>query len=285
MHSIVVKAYAKINLGLEVLRKRPDGYHDIRSVFVAVDLHDEVRLAPFDDLDVSCNPAMTARPEQNLAYRAAETMLSHPSAVGKGAKITVTKHIPAGGGLGGGSSDAAAVLIGLRSLYGLSVDATTLHAMAASLGSDVPFFLHGGTALVEGRGERITPVDVALPYHIVLVLPGIHVDTATAYRGIRPRGHEPDHDLLQVIANIADQGHLLQNDFEVSVFAQHPYLHEIKMRLLELGAIYASMSGSGSSMFGLFTSVENADTLRSAFPGMDVYVCHAVHHDTSQRTP
>lgn len=273
MQDIIISAFAKINLGLEVLRKRPDGYHDIRSVFVAIDLADEVRLAPSEHLDVSCIPAMTARPEQNLAYLAAQTMLSHPSAAGKGAKILLTKHIPAGGGLGGGSSDAAAVLLGLREMYALPITDAEMHTMAASIGSDVPFFLHGGSALIEGRGELVTPVQLTLPYHVVLVLPGIHVETAAAYRGVIPRGTVSTRDLMQDIANIDGCQSHVRNDFEVSVFAQHPVLQEIKQRLLTLGASYASMSGSGSTMYGLFTSVDNVDTMRAAFPGMDVYVC------------
>lgn len=273
MQDIIVYAYAKINLGLEVLRKRPDGYHDIRSVFVAIDLADEVRFAPSEHLDVSCIPAMTARPEENLAYRAARSMLSHPSAAGKGAKIIVTKHIPAGGGLGGGSSDAAAVLLGLRRMYDLPISDAELHTMAASIGSDVPFFLHGGSALVEGRGEHITPVHLTLPYHVVLVLPGLHVETAGAYRGVTPRGEHPVRDLVKDVESIDLTCEHIQNDFERSVFAQHPVLQDIKHRLLAHGATYAAMSGSGSTMYGLFTSVDNVDLLRASFPGMDVYVC------------
>ena len=267
-------ACAKINLGLEVLRKRPDGYHDIRSAFALIDLADSIQVFPSTTIDVSCEPAMTAAPEQNLAFRAAQAILTHPSARGLGAKIVLRKRIPAGGGLGGGSSDAAAVLRAIRTMYALPVTDTELHQLALSIGSDVPYFLTGGTALVEGRGDIITQIDMDLPYHIVVVVPHIHVPTATAYAGIKAAESLSVYDFLHTLENKDIYKLYLKNDFEVVVFSQYPVLKEIKSALYDLGAIYASMSGSGSTMYGLFPHVDNfAARVRQAYPNMDVMDC------------
>lgn len=274
---IVRQAFAKINLGLEVLRKRPDGYHDIRSVFATISLADDVAIQRDTTIDVVCIPAMTAVPTDNLAYRAAATILAHPSAQGRGAKITLQKRIPAGGGMGGGSSDAAAVLTGIRDLYDLPITPSELHAMALSVGSDVPFFLTGGLALVEGRGETITPLDIQLPYTVLVVFPHIHVDTKAAYSHITPMEREDTATFLKYVDDIATYGNELHNDFELSVFSNHHILQQVKDMLYEKGALYASMSGSGSTMYGLFTNVDNfASDLQDRFPGMATHTCSFV---------
>lgn len=271
--TIHVTAHAKLNLGLEILRKRPDGFHDIRSVFATISVADDITVTPSTTIDVECIPAMTDKPEQNLAYKAAQAILAHPSATGRGAKITLRKRIPAGGGLGGGSSDAAAVLMAIRSLYDLPISSEELHALAASLGSDIPFFLTGGTALVEGRGEIVTPVDIHIPYSVVVVFPHIHVDTAEAYQMIRPYERGSSDTLIEAVATIDRSGTHVVNDFEQAVLSKHTILQHVKDVLLNHGALYASMSGSGSTMFGLFTTVDNFASIRSALPGMDVLHC------------
>lgn len=271
--TIHVPAHAKLNLGLEILRKRPDGYHDIRSVFATISVADDISVTPSTMIELECIPEMTDKPEQNLAYKAAQAILAHPAARGRGAKITLRKRIPAGGGLGGGSSDAAAVLVAIRALYDLSISTVELHSIAASLGSDVPFFLTGGTALVEGRGERVTPVDIHIPYHVVVVFPHVHVNTAEAYQIIQPRDRGSSQTLLEAVATIDRSGLHVINDFEQAVFAKHNILQHVKDALLTHGALYASMSGSGSTMFGLFTDVDNFAELRRALPGMDVLQC------------
>ena len=283
--TIHVPAHAKLNLGLEILRKRPDGFHDIRSVFATISVADDITVSPSSAIELECIPAMTDKPEQNLAYKAAQAILAHPSALGRGAKITLRKRIPAGGGLGGGSSDAAAVLLAIRALYDLPISSEELHALAASLGSDIPFFLIGGTALVEGRGEIVTPVDIHIPYSVIVVFPHIHVDTAEAYRTIQPHDRGSSQTLLEAVAAIDRSGAHVINDFEQAVFSKHNILQRVKDVLLNNGALYASMSGSGSTMFGLFTSVDNFAELCSALPGMDVLHCTFTSAQRPTSTP
>lgn len=281
MNGLRLRACAKINLGLEVLRKRDDGYHDINSLFIAIDLHDEISIQPADGIEVVCEPAVTDRPNDNLAARAAHTLGSLPSAHGQGAKITVAKQIPTGGGLGGGSSDAATTLVGLNRFWNFPADDVTLRTMAASLGSDVPFFLHPSVALVQGRGDAITRLDIDLPFVVVLVVPGIHVSTPWAYSTLGITGEQRATDLMRSLRQSIDDHHDMprrfRNDFEPVVFAQHPVLSSIKQQLYEEGAVYASMSGSGSTMYGLYTDVDKARTAASAFGNMAVYICSPVN--------
>ncbi len=283
--TIHVTAHAKLNLGLEILRKRPDGYHDIRSVFATISVADDISVSPSSTIELECIPEMTDKPEQNLAYKAAKAILAHPSADGRGAKITLRKRIPAGGGLGGGSSDAAAVLTAIRSLYDLPINSEELHTLAASLGSDIPFFLTGGTALVEGRGEIVTPVDIHIPYSVIVVFPHIHVDTAEAYQMIRPYERGSSETLLEAVATIDRSSTQVINDFEQAVFPKYTILQHVKDVLLNHGALYASMSGSGSTMFGLFTSVDTFAELRSALPQMDVLRCTFTSAQPRSNTP
>jgi len=285
-NGVRIQAFAKLNLGLEVLHKRSDGYHNIRSVFATISLADLIDIQPSDTLELDCLPAMTTSPTENLAYRAAATILAHPSANGRGAKITLRKRIPAGGGLGGGSADAAAVLMGLQDLYELPISDDELHTMALSIGSDVPFFLTGGSAIVEGRGESVTPVSLQLPYKVIIVLPHIHVDTKDAYAHMKPHDRGTTQSFLQIFDNIDTYKDQLVNDFESYVFAQHPILQQVKTSLYEKGALYASMSGSGSTMYGLFTDVDNfAAELQDIYPSMDVVACDFVPATTPRTQP
>lgn len=283
MESFQLSACAKINLGLEILRKRPDGYHDIRSIFVGVDLCDTLDVEDADESACTCIPPMTVQASDNLVVKAMEAYRSAFPSDQRTAKITVTKRIPAGGGLGGGSSDAGHTLVALARLNGrdpFGPDATVLYHVAASIGSDVPFFLNPTVALVEGRGEIITPLPFTLPWTVLLVCPGIHINTALAYSTLGISGGKPGSDMVENLRKcIEDQGRLtdlFHNDFESTVFTQHPVLAVIKQRLLDNQAIYAAMSGSGSTMFGLFTSVENAERARSAFADSTTYICQPI---------
>jgi 4-diphosphocytidyl-2-C-methyl-D-erythritol kinase len=179
-----------------------------------------------------------------------------------GARISIKKKIPVGAGLGGGSSDAAAVLKALQSLWGLSLDMQTLHSMALQLGSDVPYFLEGTSAYAEGRGERLTPMELKLPYWIVLVNPNIHISTPWAYSRLseQRKGSFPDRPhLIDQIGPTPAAGILqAKNDFEEIVFPEYPQIGKIKLQLKELGAELSLMSGSGSTMFGLFSDMVSA---------------------------
>lgn len=270
---MLLSAPAKINLGLQVLRRRPDGYHDINTVFAAVDLCDELELTARDDGRIVCrvegNAQLAEEPaENNLCVRAARA-LREAAGVREGAELLLRKHIPTGAGLGGGSSDAAAVLAGCARLWNLSVPPADLAEIGAQLGSDVPFFLGSGPAVARSRGEVLEPLDLFLPWTVLLVNPGIHVPTPWAYRALNRTGSLPADDLAAALRGGTEHPHLLRerlvNDFEEAVFAEHPELKRIKERMYDAGALLALMSGSGSTMFGLFADGEGARKGESAF--------------------
>ncbi len=272
MPDLRITAPAKINLGLEVLRRRSDGYHDINTVFAAIDLCDEIRLSPRADGRVLCR-VEGARElkagEKNLCVRAARLLQHRDGAGERGIDITLVKRIPIGAGLGGGSSDAAAVLRGASLLWEIPIGADELMRMALELGSDVPFFLRGGTAHAALRGEQLTPVDLPLPYTVLLVNPGIHISTPWAYRTIGRTGERPATDLIEGLRQgVADPARLssaLVNDFEDGIFAEYPRLRKIKESLYSAGAVLALMSGSGSTMLGLFCDPNSAAAAQGRF--------------------
>jgi 4-diphosphocytidyl-2-C-methyl-D-erythritol kinase len=268
-----LRAFAKLNLGLRILYKRSDGYHELRTVFQTISLADR--------LDIAVTPASETRvliegtPEipDNLAEKAARLALEAMS-IQADVRINLKKNIPAGAGLGGGSSDAAAVLLALPVLAGATIENGRLFSIAAQLGSDVPFFLHGGTALGLGRGEELYPLPAPPKTHALLVAPAIHSSTAEAYR-----------DLSQTLTSIALQNKLAsfqqqlwaglngfpENDFEAVVFARYPELSQIRDRLLNLGAKQAMMTGSGSAIFGVFADQAGLDAAMGSFPAEKVF--------------
>jgi len=273
--SIKLKACAKLNLRLEVLGKRPDGYHDLWSVFHLVTLCDELEFQPLENgrIVLSCNDGHLPVNEKNLAVKAARLLQRSFGSKEKGgsqddwlpgAKITLTKNIPVGAGLGGGSSDAAAALQGLAELWGLELSGPEFHDLALELGSDVPFFLTGGTALVTGRGENIKPLDWKQTCHFVIVYPGFGVSTAWAYKNLKiPLTKGPGFSkIINYDLSLGpDHGWwsgFLHNDLEKAVIPSHPQIDQIKQRLVQSGALGALMSGSGSSVFGIFPNAEAA---------------------------
>jgi 4-diphosphocytidyl-2-C-methyl-D-erythritol kinase len=268
-----LKAFAKINLGLRVLYKRPDNYHEIRTVFQTISLADE--------LDVEYSPAQATSVEiegtphipDNLVERAARLVL-HTLETDARVHFRLKKRIPAGAGLGGGSTDAAAVLLALPVLAGKAIEPETLHSLAAQLGSDVPFFLHGGTALGLGRGEELYPLPDRPATRALLVSPNVHSGTAEAYRDLSERlTTNPlqnklfsfQEEVWEAAEGASDAP--LQNDFEEGVFRRHPELGLIADRLIRSGAKPVAMTGSGSSIFGIFSGREQLARSRQAFPG------------------
>jgi 4-diphosphocytidyl-2-C-methyl-D-erythritol kinase len=230
---------AKINIGLDVLRRREDGFHDIRTLMVPVEgLCDvlEISRVGNDFVFVQTGAPVDCAPEDNLCMRACRLM-QREYGIG-GAKIHLHKIIPSGAGLGGGSADAALVIKGLNTLFGLRLDDEVLEKLAATLGSDTPFFIRNRPAVATGRGEILTPAENPFAgKHIIIVKPDIHISTREAYSGVVPR--EPEVPLRE-------------NAFEAHLFAAHPLLARIKQALVDHGAIYASMSGSGSAIYGVF---------------------------------
>ncbi|MBE0643378.1 MAG: 4-(cytidine 5'-diphospho)-2-C-methyl-D-erythritol kinase [Bacteroidetes bacterium] len=264
-----IRSYAKINLGLRVLGRRADGFHDLVTVFHLVDLFDTLQFEITDgSISLESNRDDIPTDDGNLCVRAARLLLEQQR--GMGVHIVLHKNIPAGAGLGGGSSNAAAVLRYLPSLLGLSFPEEELLEMAAMLGSDVPFFLQDGSALARGRGEVLEHFSWQCPWWIVLVNPGIHVSTAWAYGSLRLDAQPEEADLRTTLREAYDDPNaialLLHNDFERTVIEAHPAIGEAKQRLLDGGASGALMSGSGSSVFGLFPDESAARDCAAGFP-------------------
>ena len=274
MNAISLTSCAKINLGLRVLRKRPDGFHEIATILQAIDLFDDIEIAPLTDgtIEVRCDhPEVPSGPE-NLAHRAArlvqkETGGGTGGETGgeKGCRIVIRKRIPPAAGLGGGSSNAAAVLIGLNRLWQLSLSGRQLARMAARLGSDLPFFLQGGTVLARGRGEVLTPLRMKADFHLVVVKPDLSISTAWAYGQAKipltSNSKFVKLNSLKEITSLDQVLSLVDNDLEQAVETAYPLIAEIKSDLLSKGAIAAAMSGSGSAVYGIVESREAARRL------------------------
>ncbi|HEV2707042.1 MAG TPA: 4-(cytidine 5'-diphospho)-2-C-methyl-D-erythritol kinase [Pyrinomonadaceae bacterium] len=275
-------AYAKINLSLRVLGRRVDGYHEIRTVFQTITLHDTLEFERLDSerLELTCDDPGIPTDESNLVLRAALALREH-FGVGRGARIRLEKRIPAQGGLGGGSADAAVSLIGLARLWELPTSVAELARLGARLGADVPFFLTGGTALGTGLGTDITPLEDVPVKALVLVAPGVGVSTVEAYKALNADAlTKPDSAVILHVsraeAQISDSlCEVLCNDFEPVVFRLQPEIERAKKRLLDMGARCALMSGSGSSVFGVFDEAGEArraaaelsgETLWQVFP-------------------
>lgn len=261
-------APAKLNLGLHVRRRRPDGYHDIETVMVPLAWADRLAATPADAVTLSCSDASLPTDGRNLVVRAAEALAAwvraEPTQM-RGANLFLDKRVPYGAGLGGGSSDAAAALRLLAEWWTLDVPPHAMHALAAGLGSDVPFFLDAVPALATGRGETLTPLvgpggePYALPFWLTVVVPPVHVSTADAYRLVVPDdGDRPDLAAL-VATNDPDRWRReLVNDFQGPVEALHPEVASARAGLTAAGAAYASLSGSGSAVFGVFEAEAEA---------------------------
>lgn len=251
-------APAKINLGLRILGRRPDGFHDILSLFQTVTLADTLTAGRLDGPRLVCDDGNVPLDGNNLVLRAEDLFMERFGLMER-AGFTLEKRIPMGGGLGGGSSDAAAALRALRDLHAVDCADGELAGIAARLGSDVPFLITGGTAFVEGRGERVTTLRLPFDLTYVIVHPGFGVSTAWAYgslEGFRDDGGRYAH----VMGRLASGGGVdvdefiacLVNDFEPTVFRANPVLSGLKARLLDMGACAAFMTGSGACLVGIF---------------------------------
>ncbi len=254
------RAYAKINIGLRVTEKRADGYHEITTVFHRIELFDDITLSPARDVTVVSTDPEVPSGESNICHAAAAMLRQHLG-TGAGVRIDVTKRIPAGAGLGGGSADAAAVLRRLPALWGESVSAHDLRAMALRLGSDVPFFLGDESAVGIGRGETLEYFRLDVPFAILLCTPPVRVSTAWAYAHIVPRPG-PVEDLRSILLRgMADPSILrnhIANDFESPVFQEYPVIRSIRDLMVDDGALFVSMSGSGSTVYGFFPDAGRA---------------------------
>ena len=281
--SVRLPAFAKINLHLHVLGRRPDGYHELRTIFQTISLRDTLELSisrrPGIALEVSDN-SLPSGPE-NLVYRAIETIRCE-TGFGGGVRAHLVKRIPVARGLGGGSSDAAAALIGMLRLTGQKVTLARLIEIAAGLGADVPFFLFGGRALAVNRGDEIYPLTDNARRAIVVVSPrDISVSTKEAYQWLSAeltnRAEPPN--IWGFCALCWSRPGKASNDFEGPVFRRHPRLGEIRDRLLERGAAEAALAGSGSAVFGVFRNQAQARRAAREFPEDPVFVVETLSRE------
>ncbi|WKN45134.1 4-(cytidine 5'-diphospho)-2-C-methyl-D-erythritol kinase [Tunicatimonas pelagia] len=266
---MVVFPNAKINLGLHVVSKREDGYHNIETCFVPIPLRDILEVIESKAFQFTTSGlSIPGKPEDNLCVRAYELLQTDFDL--PPVQIHLHKIIPMGGGLGGGSSNASFLLRSLNELFSLSLTDDRLEGYASQLGSDCPFFIRNQPVLASGTGNEFQEISLDLSgKHIVLVFPDISVSTAEAYAKVVPRQVNPSmpsaslHELIKQSAEKWTDN--LANDFEASVFARYPVLEDIKKQLYDAGAFYASMSGSGSTMYGLFPQAPDISDLSRTY--------------------
>ena len=294
MADVRIPAFAKINLRLDILGKRSDGFHELRTIFQTISLCDELRLRASRSTEIALSiegnqPLSAEPPEKNLVYRAVDE-LRRELRIRSGAQIHLKKTIPAGRGLGGGSSDSAAALLGYLRLTKKKLAPARLLEIASSLGADVPFFLLGGRALGVNKGDEIYPLPDIPKLQILVVSPKeIHVPTPDAYRWLEAgplalTNSAGTSKLFEFCAlSWSAQGSGLSNDFEGPVFQRHPRLDQIKRELLQRGAAEASLAGSGSAVFGVFPSPALARRAAVGFPHDQTFVCETVSRDRYAR--
>jgi 4-diphosphocytidyl-2-C-methyl-D-erythritol kinase len=265
VRSVSLPSFAKINLDLRILGTRPDGYHSLRTVFQSLALFDTVTVSTRrGPLAVTCDEPDIPTDQRNLVWKAAS--LLHRTTMGKQSAprdiaIDLRKRVPSEAGLGGGSSNAAMTLLALNKLWKLNLDLPSLMRIGARLGADVPFFLSGGTALGLERGDEIYPLTDMPPVHVVILRPGFGVATAEAYKWFDEETRRALKDPVprQIPPGWPAWSATLRNDLEPPVVRHHPAIGRIRQSLLDAGAAFAAMSGSGSAVFGLF---ERADAAR-----------------------
>ncbi len=266
--TMIVKAYAKINLGLRILRKRVDGFHDIETVFHRINLFDEITFENSDNISLECNDPVIPTDDNNLCIRAVK-LLKLKYNITTGVHISLKKNIPVGAGLGGGSSDAACILQNLTKFWKIDTEQDDLFQLASQLGSDVPYFLTNGTAHATGRGEKLEYFELDVPYWIVIVFPSIHISTSWAYGNLKLRSIIDNKSLKDILIKHINYPKILkkkiQNDFEELVSENYSDIKKIKLYLYECGAEFVQLSGSGSSVFAFFKEEQVAMATTTSF--------------------
>ncbi len=263
---MTIKAKAKINIGLNVIRKRDDGYHDLETFFYPLaNLYDIIEIEKSDKFTIDVNPPIDLPTKDNLIFRAVKH-LEKITGEKINVKIKLKKNIPIGGGLGGGSSDAAATLKAVNLLFKLNLPTKELKKIALLLGSDVPFFIEEKPAFGFSRGEVLEYFSLSVDYPILLVNPQIHISTSETFSKIKP-GPAPISikEILQQYPAPSDWRGKIKNDFEEVIFPRYPLLQKIKENLYESGAVFALMSGTGSTLYGIFESRNDALKAKEIF--------------------
>lgn len=275
---LTILAPAKLNLSLDIIGTREDGYHLLRSIMKTITLYDTIQLKKSDRISLNCNQEEISTGRDNLAYQAA-TAFFETTGIAGGVSITLEKNIPFGAGLGGGSSDAAATLTGLNQLYQTDLSLEELSLCGISIGADVPFFLSGGTALIEGIGERYTQLKNFMPCWFVVVKPAFSVSTPEAYQ-LFDRLEQVLHPNTDSLINAIMQQDLpsfCQKAGNVLEYAvDMPEISQLKEQLRLFGAVYSAMTGSGSAVFGIFVSQKAAKSAASYLQkeGVKTFLCH-----------
>ncbi|MBX7151798.1 4-(cytidine 5'-diphospho)-2-C-methyl-D-erythritol kinase [bacterium] len=279
--TLEIISYAKINLGLKIVRRRDDGYHDIETIFKAIDLHDIISIQKNTHQTLTCNRQDVPLDDSNICVKALHA-LEKVTQQSINVSIHIEKTIPIGAGLGGGSSNGAGVLIGCNRLFGLNLDEKTLFELGASLGSDVPFFVgqllgKGSTAIGRGRGEILEFIPWPLNEKVLLINPLIHIATPWAYQNYKTfLSPEKKTELTHAFSAPLSFSLSMENDFEPLVFSEFPQIRSIKQALESENAVISRMSGSGSTVFGLFNSTADIDRIQSKFSGHFTAVCRFV---------
>lgn len=258
-------APAKVNFRLDVLKKRPDGYHELRMIMQRIDLCDEIEISTRQEpgISLSCLHPYVPQDNRNIVWKAAEEMLQL-SAKDVGIDIKMKKNIPVGAGLGGGSSDAATTLMGLNDLLGTGLTDPQLITIGLKLGADVPFFIYKKPAVAEGVGENLRPLEHIPKLWLVLVNPAIHVSTSWVYRNLNLTSEKVAAKLPFLYKSAADVCSILANDLESVTISKYPVIARIKEKLMAAGAYGALMSGSGSTVFAVFDSEDAAKSALAA---------------------
>ncbi len=267
LDKISLLSFAKINLCLYVLGKRKDGFHDIISVMQAIDLADQLQLTKISSgIEIDCDHPAVPSGRTNLAYLAAKAFFEKCK-MKSGVRIKINKKIPPAGGLGGGSSNAAYVLKGLNELYQTGLSREELSEIGKEIGSDVPFFFSFGQALIKGRGEKVSHIDMFDDYWLVLVNPGFEISTVSAYgalkMGLTTGKIEVNLKICREKLSFFDAVSSWENHLEVAVCRNYPIIRKVKQTLINLGAIKSSMSGSGPTVYGLFETQSKAEEVRA----------------------
>jgi 4-diphosphocytidyl-2-C-methyl-D-erythritol kinase len=278
-----LEAHAKINLSLDIVGKREDGYHLLSMVMQSMELHDIVELLPLPEgIMLECDKEYVPLDERNIAYKAAR-LIQETYGVKEGVKIRITKRIPVAAGLAGGSADAAAVLKGMNTLFSLGLSEEELMALGLKIGADVPFCLRGGTCLCEGIGEKVTSLKPFKDWIVLLVKPPFGVSTKDAYGSFDLsliKKHVETDKLIAAMENddLKNMGYAMRNLLENVVLRKHPMLKNLKQTLLRYGAEVSLMSGSGPTVYGIFTDPQAAQNAAKALDknGNEVILTHTI---------
>lgn len=278
-----VKANAKINLALRITGKRADGYHNLSTIFQEIDFCDYLTFTPASEYALTTSLPDLPTDERNLCTRAYRLLQKAFNPKTEFA-IHLIKHIPQGAGLGGGSADAAAVLKFLNQAWELHLNPQQLQRIGRQLGADVPFFIRGGTQGASGIGDQLIPLRLPHPLIILLVIPPLAVSTDWAYQQFQPTDYRPDFRFAELIQKDLIRWEQFENQFEQVVFPAYPEIAALKTTLLATQALYAGLSGSGSTVFGIFRDLPTAQSAAAAFPNHQTVITSALGIHQSRRS-